>query len=78
MVRLRGRVVVHYRLYSQNAAGHFLRAKDVVADDDAAAREVARETGHAHCIEIWTGTRLVGIVGPGGPRPSSGPQTTSS
>jgi hypothetical protein len=57
--------MVHYRLYFQNAAGRFMRAEDVEVDDDAAAREVARELDHVYGIEIWTGTRIVGIVGPG-------------
>jgi hypothetical protein len=54
--------VVHYRLYFRNAAGHFMRAIDVEAVDDAAARTAARQLDHAHRIEIWTGTRMVGIV----------------
>jgi hypothetical protein len=59
--------VVHYRLYFQNAAGHFMRAKDVEADDDTAARDAARQLDHAHWIEIWTGTRMAGIVAPSAP-----------
>lgn len=55
-----------YRLYFHDSRGHFMRAEDIDVADDDAARAMARELDHAHCIEIWCGKRKVGIVEPAG------------
>ena len=53
-----------YRLYFHNAQGHFMRVEVVGMPDDGAALAKAREIDHANCIELWCGSRKVGIVEP--------------
>jgi hypothetical protein len=55
-----------YRLYFHNADGHFMRAETVDVADDEAALANARRWDHHHCIELWCGSRKVGIVDPAG------------
>lgn len=45
-----------YRLYFDDAKGHFMRAVVVDVADDEAAPAKAREMDHAHCIEVWQRT----------------------
>jgi hypothetical protein len=56
--------VVHYRLYFHDDKGRFMRAEDVDVADDNAALAAARVLDHAHCIEVWSRARKVGIVKP--------------
>jgi hypothetical protein len=56
--------MTHYRLYFHDKGGHFLRASDVDVSTDDDARQCALDLDHAYCIEIWQGTRHVGLVQP--------------
>lgn len=53
-----------YRLYFHDAAGRFMRAEVASVPSDEAALARARAIDHAHCIEVWAGKRMVGIVKP--------------
>lgn len=55
-----------YRLYLQDAAGRFMRAELATVPSDEAALARARGLDHAHCIEVWSGARMVGMVKPEG------------
>ncbi|HYD11462.1 MAG TPA: hypothetical protein VEC11_01300 [Allosphingosinicella sp.] len=55
-----------YRLYLLNDDGHIFWARDIDADSDEAALEMARAEGHQHDVEVWQGRRKVGAVHPEG------------
>lgn len=55
---------MHYRLYFQDANGHFMCTEEVEATADEDAMEAARDQRHVHCIEVWKGPVIVGTVKP--------------
>jgi hypothetical protein len=50
-----------YRLYWLNRAGHFIRAEEYEADDDAAAVVIARGLCGPERAELWAGARKVAV-----------------
>jgi len=51
-----------YRLYFLNEQGRILRADNIIADHDDAARRTARLLDHSFEIEIWEQSRKVDSV----------------
>jgi hypothetical protein len=56
--------MLNYRLYLLTRDGHITWAKDIDANSDETALELARMEDHKHNIEVWQGKRRVGIVEP--------------
>ena len=51
-----------YKLYSLDASGHIVSAKDVVARDDLAALQEAEKDCDKFVVEVWQGARRVARV----------------
>lgn len=51
--------MAHYRAYFIGQDGRFLKANDIVRDDDAAAIIAARTLIGKHAIELWEHDRRI-------------------
>jgi hypothetical protein len=54
--------VIPYRLYFLDGGGGIIRAENIEAPDDDAARKAAILLDHSFAIEIWQQARKVDIV----------------
>jgi hypothetical protein len=45
--------MAHYRAYFIGRDGHFMKAIDLICEDDDAARKRARQMVDGHDIELW-------------------------
>jgi hypothetical protein len=53
----------HSRIYRRAPDGHIEGPADLIeCDNDAAALNHAREKPDGHGVEVWEGTRLVGVI----------------
>ena len=55
----------HYRLYFLSKEGHFLRAINLEAPDDATALASARAVNLHSAMEVWRGNAMIGVIEPG-------------
>lgn len=60
--------MAHYRIYLLDPAGHIVNGSDALCDSDDEALDIARATAAAGAaVDVWQGTRHLGIVTPGEP-----------
>lgn len=57
-----------YRLYFVHERGHFTKACELAASDDARAVRVADQVGAGRAMELWEHGRLVRRFQPSAPR----------
>jgi hypothetical protein len=51
--------MAHYRAYFIGRDGHFMKAVDLICDDDTAAEKCARQMVDGHDVELWQHDRRV-------------------
>lgn len=51
--------MTHYRAYLIGRDGQFMKAVDLICDDDAAARKCAGQIVDGHDVELWQHDRRV-------------------
>jgi hypothetical protein len=51
--------MAHYRAYLIGRDGHFMKAVDLICDDDAAAEKCAVQMVDGHDVELWQHDRRV-------------------
>jgi len=52
-------VMAHYRAYLIGRDGHFMKAVDLVCDNDDGARKRARKMVDGHDVELWQRDRRI-------------------
>jgi hypothetical protein len=52
-------VMTHYRAYFLGPDGHFVKAEDIVCDDDEAARKQAQRMADGFDVELWQQDRRI-------------------
>ncbi|WP_426536674.1 hypothetical protein [Bradyrhizobium sp. McL0615] len=57
-------MAAEYKVYAIGPDGHIILRIDLVCDDDAAAKERARQLVDAHPIELWRGEDFLGRFEP--------------
>jgi hypothetical protein len=51
--------MTHYRAYFIGRDGHFMKAVDIVCDNDEAAKEQARRMADGFDVELWLQNRRI-------------------
>ncbi len=51
--------MAHYKAYFIGSDGHFVKAVDIIKDDDPTAIIAARALIGKHAIELWEGDRRI-------------------
>jgi hypothetical protein len=51
--------MTYYRAYLIGRDGHFMKAVDLVCDDDDGAKKCARQMVDGHDVELWEHDRRV-------------------
>jgi len=51
--------MAHYRAYLIGRDGHFMKAVDLICDDDDGARKRARKMVDGHDVELWLHDRRI-------------------
>jgi hypothetical protein len=51
--------MTHYRAYFIGRDGHFMKAVDIVCDNDEAAKEQARRMADGFDVELWLQHRRI-------------------
>ena len=53
--------MIHYRAYLVGLDGHFLKAVDIVTENDEFASERARQLVDGHGVELWQQERRIAL-----------------
>jgi hypothetical protein len=51
--------MAHYRAYFIGHDGYFIKAVDLICDDDDGARKYARQMVDGHDVELWQHDRRI-------------------